>query len=553
MSSLVTRVSPVIDGAPELIGDGVSRVRAIRIDSGYTPPLYLRADSSVRGVYRIDALPFELVLPIGRAELLSGDPSAVPSGNNYFVSDAGSSSNSGTIASPWSLTYAFAGAGGVIAPGDTIWIRGGTYVGTFSVTCNDGVAGNRIVFRQYGGDAPLGERVRIDGEIQIKREYIDVRGLEVFQTDPNATLISGIILGSDTTSTKGSRVINCIVHDCGEQGCTGWLNARGSMYYGVISYNNGTHHNKDHGFYNHDQEKVFEQCISFNNLARGFQSYDSVRDQKHITFRQLIAFGNGSISTIVNADCNFNLKVLAPRMADDIQMDTCVGYHAAAIGKSRQLRLGTDGNIAPPGWLQGQVTTAIRNCYFWRARHTVEVAQWQQLVFEDNTIISTSDTSDIVNFIASGSIWTSWERNVWYMDPALLKWTYKFRRDFANWQSAIGVGATDTASAATPPTRYWIWANQFEPGRGHLAICNHDLLDEVPVSLDGVVTIGDAYEIRNVQDLWGAAVVSGVYDGSPINVPMAGIAAPVPGGASRVFATPPVTGPEFNAFVVLTV
>src|SRR3954470_13263697 len=52
----------------------------------------------------------------------------------YFMSSSGSSSADGSMAHPWTLSAALAGASGRIQPGDTIWLRGGTYRGTFALT-----------------------------------------------------------------------------------------------------------------------------------------------------------------------------------------------------------------------------------------------------------------------------------------------------------------------------------------------------------------------------------------------------------------------------------
>ena len=44
-----------------------------------------------------------------------------------------------------------------------------------------------------------------------------------------------------------------------------------------------------------------------------------------------------------------------------------------------------------------------------------------------------------------------------------------------------------------------------------------------------------------------AAVVSGVYNGGTVNIPMTGVTPPTPLGGPRM---PPRTAPEFDVFVV---
>jgi len=68
------------------------------------------------------------------------------------------------------------------------------------------------------------------------------------------------------------------------------------------------------------------------------------------------------------------------------------------------------------------------------------------------------------------------------------------------------------------------------------------------VDLSGVVRVGDAYEIRNVQNFFGAPVASGTYGGSPVDVPMTGVTPVAPIGNAPT--PPPQTGPDFGVFVV---
>jgi hypothetical protein len=81
--------------------------------------------------------------------------------NQWYVSTTGSSTNAGTLGSPWSLSYAAGGAGGRIVPGDTVWVCGGTYSSQtgFKITVS-GTATNKVTFKQY-----TGETVILDGSI----------------------------------------------------------------------------------------------------------------------------------------------------------------------------------------------------------------------------------------------------------------------------------------------------------------------------------------------------------------------------------------------------
>jgi hypothetical protein len=66
-----------------------------------------------------------------------------------------------------------------------------------------------------------------------------------------------------------------------------------------------------------------------------------------------------------------------------------------------------------------------------------------------------------------------------------------------------------------------------------------------------VLSPGDRYEVRNVQDLFGAPVAAGTYAGGAVAIPMGGVEPP-----AAVRAAPnraPRTGPAFDVFVVTRV
>ena len=84
-------------------------------------------------------------------------------GNQHYVSVDGKKENDGTMEHPWSLDYADGGAGGSISPGDTVWVRGGTYRSEAGLGFKISVSGSatdKITFKQYPGEAVI-----LDGAI----------------------------------------------------------------------------------------------------------------------------------------------------------------------------------------------------------------------------------------------------------------------------------------------------------------------------------------------------------------------------------------------------
>src|SRR5262252_353456 len=77
------------------------------------------------------------------------------SATDFYVSPSGSASGDGSVGKPWSLAAALAQPAAV-RPGDTIWLRGGTYTGgvgsSYSFSCSlNGSPGAPITVAQYPG------------------------------------------------------------------------------------------------------------------------------------------------------------------------------------------------------------------------------------------------------------------------------------------------------------------------------------------------------------------------------------------------------------------
>src|SRR6267378_704044 len=104
----------------------------------------------------------------------------------YYVTPSGSAGGSGSATSPWDLATGLAGGGGKVQPGDTVWLRGGTYRGQFTDNLN-GSSGNFIVVRQYPG-----ERATIDGSLKVLGSYAIMQGFEVMSSATTTTGPAGI-------------------------------------------------------------------------------------------------------------------------------------------------------------------------------------------------------------------------------------------------------------------------------------------------------------------------------------------------------------------------
>jgi hypothetical protein len=92
--------------------------------------------------------------------------------------------------------------------------------------------------------------------------------------------------------------------------------------------------------------------------------------------------------------------------------------------------------------------------------------------------------------------------------------------------------------------------NKYETGRAHIAVYNWGRASVVPVNISASkLPVGAAYEIRDAQNYFGRPVVTGTYDGRPVNLVMSGLSAAAAVG--NVPSAAKHTAPEFAAFVVV--
>ena len=135
----------------------------------------------------------------------------------YYVSKAGSDSNTGTFSSPFrtirqGVSY--------LLPGDTLYVREGTYVETVVIT-RSGTVTSPIVIMAYPGEEPV-----IDGQdklpsrdwgdlVVLRGDYIHMSGFEVKNSNVNGYYLGG---GGIVLSGNNNKVSNMNVHHIWEHG-----------------------------------------------------------------------------------------------------------------------------------------------------------------------------------------------------------------------------------------------------------------------------------------------------------------------------------------------
>lgn len=449
----------------------------------------------------------------------------------YHVSPDGTSGGDGSRAQPWSLAAALGGAGGRIQAGDTVWMHGGTYRGNFLGTVS-GAAGRPVVFRQYPG-----ERATIDGHLRVNGADVAFWGFEIMRSSPSGEL--------PALEARGARqkYINLVIHDAAQQGITFWDEAVDSELYGNIVYNNGTHENLDHGTYVHNMSgtKVIQDNVFFNNLAYGIHVYANPDDptQRNVHVIGNVSFNNGTISNRYAA--KGNIIIGADTRDEGMQAVDNMLFFSGSAGENMRV-----------GYMAANRDAVVRGNYIMGGNTGLIMGDWSSATVSGNTI---GLASRLVDLRDSPSGY-SWSGNRYYgsgsafYSGATLSGSGGSAFTLTSWQTSTGLGSGDQVVGTAPSgTQVFVRANKYERGRGHVIVYNYGRQGSVGVDLSSVLSSGQRYEIRNVQNYFGTPVASGTYSGGTVSLPMTGVTPPARIGRST--ATPPVTGPLFDTFVVV--
>src|SRR5690349_7403299 len=119
-----------------------------------------------------------------RIAVTAGWLAGLASATDFYAATSGSSSGSGVINSPWDLQTAL-NQPATVNPGDTIWLRGGTYrasgVNGFDSRLN-GSAANPIAIRNFSGEQAIIDDTGMAYGLTLHGSYTVVSGIQVTAT-----------------------------------------------------------------------------------------------------------------------------------------------------------------------------------------------------------------------------------------------------------------------------------------------------------------------------------------------------------------------------------
>jgi hypothetical protein len=449
--------------------------------------------------------------------LLSAQPKV--QGRPWYVSPEGSSRGAGTIESPLDLATALS-TSSPARPGDTVWLRGGVYRGSFDSYLT-GTAAAPIIVRQMPGERAIidsndGTRDAPDGALNLKAGsgYAWYWGFEVTNSHPKRDSADAGAFPTDLYRANGVNVyashvklINLVIHDL-ENGLFVGSTERDVEVYGVISYYNG--HDAPtmawgHGLYIQNgvttEPRLVRDNIAASNFSHGLHSYAGADGGLNaIRFEGNIAFQNGVISRhrLVR-----NLLLGGLTVAQGAVVTDNYSYYARPDGEN---------NI---GWTAGAPGAVVTGNRFIGGRSS--------LVWGGPGVASTVSGNVFYGLVTPAAFTTRHASNAYH------------------------------GNTRPSQLEYFVRPNLFEPGRAHIVIYNWPLQASVDVDLTAAhLRTGALYELRDVQDYFGPPVLTGVYDGKPLTVPMSSRLPAHPVGNISA-AQPSSTLPEFGVFVLTPV
>jgi hypothetical protein len=253
---------------------------------------------------------------------------------------------------------------------------------------------------------------------------------------------------------------------------------------------------------------VARDNVIFNQYGYGVHAYTNSQTGKlmNITLDGNIAFDNGTLATRRSLSSNILLGG-ADYAAGDVVRNNVTYYAPSLAGAGANVMIGfrelRNGDVI------------VENNFLVGGDPVLDFGFWSAARVSQNTFIGAGAGSRIAKH-----------------DPA-----------------AVGQIWRDNAErSAPPPHAVFVRANLYEPGRAHLVVFNGGGARSTDVDVTGVLAVGDRYEVRNVQDLFGAPVVTGTVSGTSIRIPLTGVKPPIPVGLSRSPA--PQTGPAFDVFLL---
>jgi hypothetical protein len=422
-----------------------------------------------------------------------------------YAAPGGWSGGDGTKERPFDLGTAVSGMSPV-RPGGTVWLRGGTYKGTF-ISVLTGTKDAPITVRPYPGEHVLIDGVTAKGSVlTINGAWTIFRDFEMTDSDERRSGPELVRQAAVDVHGPNTKVVNLVVHDLGS-GLGLWSDAVDAEAYGNIIYYNGwvgQDRGHGHGIYTQNKTglRLITDNVVFNQYAIGIHAYGS--DEAfldHIRLEGNIVFNNGFTAG------DFNILLGGHRIATRPELIANVTYDHP----------GTGNNV---GYAAGCQDLLMKDNYFVASTggYAIDLVNCSGEL-KNNTIMGASRGIEGQTIVTVPELMARYPDNMFVAQP-------------------------------TKGAQVFVRPNRFEPGRAHVVVFNWEHSDQVSVDLSSVgLPVGSGFELSDVRNLAAGPIVSGAYAGRPVKIPMKNLpVAPVIGWKTL----PPPTAPEFGVFLLTT-
>ncbi|MFF4030857.1 carbohydrate-binding protein [Streptomyces sviceus] len=235
----------------------------------------------------------------------SGTTTPPPAGSTLYVSPSGTDSAAGTVTAPTTLTSAISR----ISAGGTIYLRGGTYAYSSTVTIpagNNGTSAARTTLSAYPGETPvLNFSAQTESStnrgIQLNANYWKIYGLVVERAGDNGIYVGGSNNIVERTVTRFNRDTGLqLGRIASTTPASQW--PANNLILSAESHDNADSDGEDaDGFaakLTTGTGNVFRYAVSHNNIDDGWDLYTKTDTGAigPVTIEYSLSYGNGTLS-----------------------------------------------------------------------------------------------------------------------------------------------------------------------------------------------------------------------------------------------------------------
>jgi hypothetical protein len=482
--------------------------------------------------------------------LLAGPAGA----RDIHVTPAGSASGDGSKAKPSDLSTALDAKTSSAKPGDRILLAPGLYEGRmegikripWEVTVS-GAPGQPILVQPEPG-TPSNAAPHLNGCIHLGASHLQLIGLEIgdLQWDPYREKHDcPTILWADAGT--GSKLINCNLFG-GEMGSGIWKGAVDFELYGTLIHDFGSLDRKGgrgsgHAVYTQNVEgkKTYLHNQFYRGCGWNFDIYTQQGGVSGFDVIENISFLGGWYKTGQNS---FSFGLAGWQSADAVRFLGNIAYQPRdneTFRANARMIVHKKSDII-------HKTGVFNDNYVMGAFRAFSASRWDNLTVEGNTFWATGILFDLAAAPGGSGIDDASlakpdlahyhiDKNTYISNGKEEAFRYGGGVEatqpgelltFAQWQK-LGLDAHSTLlpgkNGRPTGTKIFVFPNTHDKGRAHVAIFNWDGRDTVEVDLAPAVAKGQKFRVYNVLDIKqtiaaSQPVVTGVYDGQPLALPM---------------------------------